>query len=114
VYETKNVLRTYAPEEAAKRIVFIIIAIVIIIIKFDVERHFLIMARTEDNITVTAFPRRRKSGSYPRGPILFIYIAGYVAENVKLCFNKHEHYPKLFIRSQHLYSIYIVVYNIYR
>jgi len=83
--------------------VFIIIAIVIIIIiKFDVGRHFLIMARTEENITITASPRRRKSGSYPRGPILLIYIVGYVAENVKLCFNKHEHYPKLFITSLHL------------
>lgn len=78
VRDKKNVFRTYAPEEAAKRIVFIIIAIVIIIIiKFDVERHFLIMMCAEENITITASPHRRKSGSYPRGPILFIYIAGY-------------------------------------
>jgi len=42
--------------------VFIIIVIVIIIIKFDVERHFLIKALTEENITTTAFPASRVAG----------------------------------------------------
>jgi len=62
IQDKTNVLRVYFSEGATKRVVFIIIDIVIIIIKFDVERHFLIKALTEENITTTAFPASRVAG----------------------------------------------------
>jgi len=73
VYKTKNVFRAYVPEEATKRMVFIIIAIVIIIIiiiKFDVARHFLIMARTEENITITVSEKWQLP---PRTNIIYLH-----------------------------------------